>query len=178
MQNRIFVRDIRPADIADIVSINHGASPGVSTLDLATAERLIAAASVAWAAVEDDRIVGYLIAMLADARYDGDEFLWFKQRGDDFVYVDQIAMAPLYRGRGVGGVLYDSLEHWAAGNKCRTVTCEVNLAPPNTGSLAFHASCGFVEVGRMTTSDTRHVALLEHDLCQASDAIHRRDSTE
>lgn len=51
-----------------------------------------------------------------------------------------------------------------AGKQCRTVACEVNLALPNPGSLAFHAKRGFIEVGRMLTSDGRHVALLEKDI--------------
>jgi predicted GNAT superfamily acetyltransferase len=164
MEHRIIVRDIRPPDIGEIVLINHAASPGVATLDLAAAETLIAAASVAWAAVESERIVGYLIAMLPAVQYDGDEFLWFKRRGADFVYVDQIALAARCRGRGIGRVLYESLEKWARGNGGRTLACEVNLEPPNPGSLAFHARCGFIEVGRMLTSDGRHAALLERDI--------------
>jgi len=162
MQNQIAVRDIPPFDIADIIAINQESSPGVSALDADAAEELLSSASVAWVAVDNERIVGYLIAMLAAARYDGDEFLWFKQRADDFVYADQIALAPLHRGRGIGRALYNCLEQWGAGNKCRTVACEVNLAPPNVASLAFHARCGFVEVGRMWTADGRHAALLEH----------------
>jgi predicted GNAT superfamily acetyltransferase len=87
-----------------------------------------------------------------------------KQRADDFVYVDQIALAPLDRGRGIGRALYNSLEQWGADNRCRTVACEVNLAPVNDASLAFHARCGFNEVGRMSTADGRYVALLEHHI--------------
>jgi uncharacterized protein len=139
--------------------INHEASPGVSTLDAAAAERLIAAASVAWAAVENDSIVGYLIAMLAAAHYDGEEFIWFKQRGEHFVYVDQIAL--------------DHYAEAAASVACCTrasrlgaqgIDAEHNLVPPNPRSWAFHARRGFIEVGRMLTSDSRRVALLERDI--------------
>jgi uncharacterized protein len=36
----------------------------------------------------------------------------------------------------------------------------VNLEPPNPGSLRFHQSIGFVEVGRLGTADTKMVQLL------------------
>ena len=161
MEHRIIVRDIRPPDLDEIVLINHAASPGVATLDLAAAGSLVATASVAWAAVESERVVGYLIAMLAAVHYDGDEFLWFKQRGADFLYVDQIALSARCRGHGIGRLLYASLEEWARSKPCRTLVCEVNLSPPNPGSLAFHAKCGFTEVGQMLTSDGRRAALHE-----------------
>ena len=45
------------------------------------------------------------------------------------------------------------------------LTCEVNVAPPNPVSHAFHAAMGFVEVGRQgTEGGAKTVALLARSL--------------
>jgi uncharacterized protein len=164
MHNRISVRDIRPGDLQEVLRINKESSPGVSQLTVVGAERLTTDATLAWVAVADQGMAGYLIAFIGSAMYAGEEFAWFKQRGRQFVYVDQVALAPSYRGRGVGSLLYSELERWAARQRCRSLNCEVNLAPPNPGSLAFHRRFGFIEIGRMHTSDGRHVALLQKEV--------------
>jgi len=59
-------------------------------------------------------------------------------------------------------VLYSELE--AVGLQAamrKSLSCEVNLDPPNPASMAFHMSYGFIQIGRMHTSDGRHVALLQ-----------------
>jgi predicted GNAT superfamily acetyltransferase len=38
--------------------------------------------------------------------------------------------------------------------------CEVNLEPPNPGSLRFHQSIGFVEAGQHKSSSDYQVVLL------------------
>jgi hypothetical protein len=44
------------------------------------------------------------------------------------------------------------------------LTCEVNLRPPNEGSLRFHRRLGFREVGRQETPYGALVTLLALDL--------------
>jgi predicted GNAT superfamily acetyltransferase len=43
--------------------------------------------------------------------------------------------------------LYDAVFRQASGAGHDRVVCEVNLAPPNPASDAFHAALGFAEVG-------------------------------
>jgi uncharacterized protein len=164
MHGPIFIRDVRRADLLEILAINEESSPGVCKLTLTGARRLISAATLAWVAMEEKRIAGYLIAFIESAMYAGEEFAWFKERGQNFVYIDQVALAPAYRGRGVGRTLYAELERWGARRRCRALHCEVNLDPPNPGSRAFHRSYGFIEIGQMGTSDGRHVALLQKEV--------------
>jgi uncharacterized protein len=172
MRNPISIRDIRPGDLQEVLGINEESSPSVYQLTLADAERLTTDATLAWVAVADQLIAGYLIAFIGSAIYAGEEFAWFKARGRDFVYVDQVALAPSYRGRGVGTMLYSELERWGALQLCRSLNCEVNLDPPNPGSLAFHRSYGFIEIDRMHTSDGRHVALLQKEVVRGSTPTH------
>ena|SRR5882724_1197232 len=164
MQRKICIRDACSDDIADLMAINRGASPGVSYLDASGAKSLVSIASLAWVAVICGQVVGYLIGFLPGSSYDGDEFLWFKHRGGSFIYVDQIAIAQNFRGCGIGRQLYAELARWSSANTCCTITCEVNLIPPNPGSLAFHAAAGFAEVGHLDCADNRRVVLLERRL--------------
>jgi predicted GNAT superfamily acetyltransferase len=161
MLDPIGIRDFAAADLADVLAINSGASPGVSRLDPLTAGALISMASIAWIAVREERVAGYLIGFLPASGYDGEEFLWFRQRRKSFIYVDQIAVAASSRGHGIGRRFYAELARWGCTHSCRSIVCEVNLVPPNPASLAFHRTCGFSEVGRLLVSDGREVALME-----------------
>jgi uncharacterized protein len=164
MDNVIAIRAAHPDEFPEILRINRESSPGVTRLTAAGIASLLTGGALAWVAVADRNIAGYLIAFLGSDSYDGEEFTWFRQRRQDFVYVDQLALAPSYRRRGVGSALYSKLERWTAGQSCRSLNCEVNIEPPNPASMAFHSSYGFVEIGRMHTSDGRHVALLQKDI--------------
>ncbi|MBC7975179.1 MAG: GNAT family N-acetyltransferase, partial [Myxococcales bacterium] len=56
----------------------------------------------------------------------------------------RVVIAADARGRGHARRLYDDLATRAAG---RPLCCEVNVQPPNPGSLAFHERLGFVACG-------------------------------
>jgi len=104
-------------------------------------------------------LVAYMIGLCSDADYDGEEFLWFKSRFPDFVYVDQVAVARETRGKGAASALYADLERFAAGRETRLLTLEVNLRPENRPSLVFHEHHRFFEIGRLETADGRLVSL-------------------
>jgi predicted GNAT superfamily acetyltransferase len=70
-------------------------------------------------------------------------------------------VAPHAHGRGLGRLLYDAVVDRARALGLGEVTCEVNLEPPNPGSLAFHRRLGFAQVGeQVTTGGSVRVALL------------------
>jgi uncharacterized protein len=161
MPDTLCIREFQAGDLAEVLAINAAASPGVSRLDAVAAANLLATASIAWVAVRDARVAGYLIGLRSSSGYDGEEFQWFQQRRENFVYVDQIAISPAFRGHGIGRRFYQALARWSTDHDCRSIVCEVNRAPPNPASLAFHQRCGFAEVGRLAVADGRYVDLLE-----------------
>ena len=89
-----------------------------------------------------------LIAFDQSSRYDHVNFLWFRDRYDQFVYVDRVVVAPAARGKGYARALYTDLFQRAKSAGHHRIVCEVNLDPPNPVSDAFHASLNFSEVGR------------------------------
>ena len=95
-------------------------------------------------------------------------YRWFAERGDDFLYLDRIVVAERARGIGVGRAMYDDIDRFA-GTMWRRITLEVNLLPPNPGSLAFHERMGFRRIGvREDDSGTKAVALMERATSRSS----------
>jgi len=86
--------------------------------------------------------------MAPGSEYDSDNYRWHAQRFDDaFYYLDRIVIAEEMRRRGLAGFVYDAMEDVA--RRFGRMTLEVNVDPPNHGSLAFHERRGYVEVGRL-----------------------------
>ncbi len=92
----------------------------------------------------------FLTALDQDADYEGQNFNWFRDRYERFVYIDRIVVDGRLRGQGVGRLLYEDLFRRMREADQELVGCEVNLSPPNPASDAFHLRLGFVEMGRAT----------------------------
>lgn len=135
--------------IAPLNDAAHPAVPVTSSDDLAA---LVGLAALALG-IESERgeLVGFVFAVAPGAPYDSENFGFFEQRGVDSLYVDRIVIAESQRGRGLGPVLYERVFALAREQGRAEVTCEVNLDPPNPGSLAFHARLGFTAIGSQPT---------------------------
>jgi [ribosomal protein S18]-alanine N-acetyltransferase len=79
---------------------------------------------------------------------------------DDEMRVNNLAVHPLWRSRGVGSKLLRYLLDFAADQGCRTATLEVR--PSNEPARRLYQSAGFLEVGRRKQyyTDTREDALV------------------
>jgi hypothetical protein len=162
------IRDAALADRDAILAVNREGRPGVTPLSPGEVEACLARATLFRVAESDGgEPCAYLLAFGAGFPSIGDEYAWFSARHASFLYVDQIAVASRAWRSGVGSALYADLEHEARRRGVPRLVCEVNLRPPNSRSLAFHASRGFVETGRLEVSDGRFVSLLERELRQS-----------
>ena len=139
------IRAAREDDIGWILALSARHETETSPLD---ADKLRAMMAASWAThVFDDR-GGYLIVFDETGAYDSVNFRWFCARYPTFLYVDRIVVAETARGEGRARRFYEDLTERARGAGFPLIACEVNLAPPNPGSDAFHAKLGFHEVGR------------------------------
>jgi predicted GNAT superfamily acetyltransferase len=164
MQSAVSIRAAGAEDFRAIYGINSQSWPAVARLAPGDLDHVVTLATVAWVAVSDEAISGYLIGYAPHARYDGEEFAWFRSNGHGFLYVDQVAVALPHRRRGIGAALYEALETQAQHERLASLACEVNVLPPNPGSMAFHLRRGFAEINRLQTRDARSVALLRKQL--------------
>lgn len=110
----------------------------------------------------EGQVAGFVFTFAPGADYDSPNYREFSTRYDTaFYYLDRIAIDDGYRRRGLASLVYDEIERVATAYS--RLTLEVNAVPPNEGSLAFHASRGFVQVGTLG-DDTKAVALLSKEL--------------
>ena len=154
-------RPIRAEDFGAILQINAESSPHVARLDERDLLQQVALASVAWVAVCDGRVIGYLVAMSNAVEYDAEVFQSFRAKmPGPFMYIDQVAVARLARSAGIASQMYAHLEAESGRLGITALCCEVNLQPENPASMRFHLKLGFERAGDMQTADGPLVALM------------------
>jgi len=142
------LRPIATADIPTVLTLNERDVDLLAPLDASRLAELRALAQRADVIDVEGRVAGFVITFGAGTDYDSPNYQWFTERyGDDFSYLDRIVISSDYRRRGLGRFVYERLESLA--QPFGRMALEVNVEPPNEGSLAFHAARGYVEVGRL-----------------------------
>lgn len=165
---RLIVRPARPEDAGRIAAVNAEGVPGVTPMLAAEAAQIMREATWFVVAELDGRVCGYLMAYAPGTDYQGEEYLWFKERSADFFYVDQIAVSESARGMGVGRALYDEAARTARSRGLSALVCEINIDPPNQPSMDFHHRLGFSEIDRLKVRlYARCVALMRRPLSRA-----------
>jgi predicted GNAT superfamily acetyltransferase len=161
MHQVVNVRLGRDEDLSRILAINRESRPGVAALDATEFRHLLSNAAIVLVADVAELVHGYLIAFADSSSYRGEEFLRFREILESpFMYIDQVAVQAQARRRGVANRLYDQLVASGARDGIRRYCCEVNIEPPNPASMRFHTAAGFVEIGQLTVTNERRVALL------------------
>lgn len=154
------IRTVVPTDLDALVLINNGAAPAVPVASATEFAGLVAISDLALV-VDDGAPVGFVLALAPGLDYASENYRWFSERSAAFLYVDRIVVHPRLRGSGLGTALYQRVFARGRQQGAVEVTCEVNLQPPNPGSMAFHRRMGFGEIGRQwTKGDSIEVALL------------------
>ena len=142
------IRNLTHADVEAMWVINEEGLPGTGRVAPSELKALLDLASFAVGAFEDDLMLGFVICLPPQTTYGSLNYAWFNQRYDAFLYVDRIAVATDHRNRGVGSALYSQVIA-EANEQAVPVAAEVNLVPPNPGSVRFHHRFNFVEVGTL-----------------------------
>jgi predicted GNAT superfamily acetyltransferase len=130
------------SDVPWAAELNRHAAPHVNVLSEAALWGLVETSTWVCIAELEGQPSAFLVAFDANDHYDSDNFLWFQRWHRDFLYIDRVVVDPTGRRCGVGRAIYAELvsvmrERYAA------LMCEVNVKPPNPGSLSFHQRCGF-----------------------------------
>jgi predicted GNAT superfamily acetyltransferase len=102
----------------------------------------------------------FLIAFDQSALYDNVNFLWFRARYENFIYIDRIVVHSAFRGQGVARALYEDLFELARSKRQILIVCEVNADPPNPASDLFHERLGFKHVGENLIPSGKRVQYL------------------
>jgi len=155
------IRDATPSDYAAILAINLESEHFLAPLDLAQLARLHAMADRLRVVDVGGEVAAFLIVLREGAAYDSPNYRYFATRQDRFLYVDRIVVAGAHQREGWGDALYRELFEYARHVGVPSVTCEVDVVPPNDGSHRFHARFGFHELGRQWVADGRKQVSLQ-----------------
>lgn len=143
--------DIRALSLDDVEvmwTINEEGLPGTGKVSPRELAALLDLASYSIGAFDNEEMLGFVICLPPATAYGSLNYAWFNQRYEAFLYVDRIAVAEAHRNEGVGSLLYEQVARHA-GEQNIPVAAEVNLEPPNPGSVRFHHRFGFEEVGEL-----------------------------
>lgn len=159
------IRDVREAELDSVLALNNAVGPRILSLDATRLHWFYAHASYFRVAEVDGVIAGFLIAMRENTAYTSPNFLWFRERYPEFLYVDRIVIAEPNRRDGLGRILYCDVTSYAE-LRVPLLTCEVFLEPRDDAAVLFHGTYGFNEVGQHVMADVgRPVSLLAKSLC-------------
>jgi uncharacterized protein len=155
------LRALESSDIEAVVAINNSGYPAVPLADSREIESLLALSCLALVAENDSHeLLGFVIAMDPGKAYASENYVFFESRFSNHLYIDRIVLTPQSQGLGIGSAFYERVFEKARRDGRDHVTCEVNLDPPNPGSLRFHRRWGFVDVDTQPTKGGQVVVQL------------------
>ncbi|MCK7594935.1 GNAT family N-acetyltransferase [Pseudomarimonas salicorniae] len=161
----ITIRDVAEHELDSVLALNNAAGINILPLDAAGVRHFYRSAAYFRVAEVDGLLTGFLIALDASADYDSSNFLWFRERYPEFLYIDRIVIASPRRGVGVGRAFYADVNSFAE-VRVPQLTCEVFLEPRNDVAVLFHGTYGFHEVGQHVMPGVdRRVSMLAKTLC-------------
>lgn len=161
----LVIRDVREHELDSVLALNNAVGPSILAVDAARMRWFFGNASYFRVAEVDGVIAGFLIAVRDNADYTSTNFLWFRERYPQFVYIDRIVIAAPFRGLGLGRIFYCDVTSYAE-VRVPLLTCEVFLEPRDDVAVLFHGTYGFNEVGQQLMDGIgRKVSLLAKTLC-------------
>lgn len=140
------IRPLLHSDSKSIWQINEEGLPGTGKVSEKEIVDLLNYSEISIGIYEEDVLLGFVICLPPSTTYGSLNYAWFNSRYSEFLYVDRIAVSISHRNQNIGSILYREVINYAI-NKSIPVTAEVNLKPPNPGSIRFHSRHGFSEVG-------------------------------
>lgn len=143
------------ADAEAVLALNNASVPHVNALTRETLAEIVAMSAHYTVAEDAEGILGFVLCIAAGRAYWSDNYRWFGERYEEFLYLDRVAVAARAQRQGVGRALYEHM-HQAVRGAWPRVALEVNLRPPNPGSVAFHEALGYSAVGVRESGNGAH----------------------
>ena len=140
------ITDVSSHDLDTVLALNEAEVPHVGAIDIGGLSWFAHNADYFRICRSGDRVAAFLIGLLPGSEYPSPNYRWFCDRYNDFAYIDRVAVHTDFRRRGLASGLYADLQA-SLPQRARLLTCEVNVQPPNPGSMRFHENLGFEVVG-------------------------------
>ena len=148
-------------DVERILELNESLVHFLSPLDREKLHQLIDQSEMMKVVEVNGRVEAFVLTFSEGKDYDSVNYLWFANKYDRFLYVDRIVVDETMHGKGIGRQLYQFVFDYAKDNGFSRVTAEIDIEPPNPGSLIFHKKFGFEEVGRQSVAGGKKIVSLQ-----------------
>ena len=172
---QVKIRDAEEMDYSFILRVNEENVEVLSPMDDARIRNFSEWSELFLIAEIEETPVAFLLALregLSD--YGSENYLWFNQNYEKFLYIDRIVIDEPYRRAGVGRSLYQEIFRYANETEVPFVTAEIDTEPYNEVSLGFHQAMGFKEVGVQTVRNNSIKISLQEAKVKKLEANHDR----
>ncbi len=144
----------------DILELNQDNKPALGGIDsLIHLEKLYNSSMFCLCNFFEDKLNSFALIMSKDSDYQSPNFLYFKNKYEDFIYIDRIAVQSNFQRNGIGTAIYNEINSIAKINSL-PVCCEVNTVPLNKKSLDFHYNKGFRKIEEVNYGKKKVVMLI------------------
>ena len=157
------IRVLSQTDVQSMWSINEQGLPGTGQVSQQEVSDLLNLSTLSIGAFREEELLGFVICLSPGTTYSSLNYAWFNNKYDEFIYVDRIAVSLDHRGEGIGTKLYGKVISYSQ-EKEVPIAAEVNLNPPNPGSMRFHHRFEFEEVGILHHKEKSVTMLLRRGL--------------
>lgn len=157
--NRPQIREMTQADSRTVISLNRAVVHVTSPMDSDRFTYLNELSSKKLVAELNGDVVAFVMAIADGKAYDNGNYRWFSERLRNFIYVDRVVVSDDCRGHGIGRRLYSLVYDAALKSGVSNVCAEMDLEPPNVGSLRFHEQAGFVQIGTRDLKTGKKVSM-------------------
>lgn len=139
--------------IEHIYYLNEENTPKVGSLpSVKSLEELIKMSSNALYLSKNEEVIGFIICFRENSDYGSENYKFFNDKNEKFLYIDRVVVKDGYRRMGHGTIVYKILDKIAS-EHLLPICCEVNSIPRNEISISFHINNGFKEVGKRDFQD-------------------------
>ena len=142
----MYIRVLSQTDVQSIWAINEQGLPGTGQVSQQELSDLLKLSALSLGVFREGEVLGFVICLSPGTTYSSLNYAWFNNKYNDFIYVDRIAVSLDHRDKGIGSKLYEEVIAYSQDNRT-PIAAEVNLNPPNPGSMRFHHRFEFEEVG-------------------------------
>jgi len=148
--DNINIRKATEGDIPQIKLINDSESEWVGEESEDFFKRYLDISFFLVAINKQDEVIGFVMVMDGNEEYDSINFLWFKQKYNNFRYIDRIVIKEDYRLAGIADKLYNFVSvSMVEDNRRSFLVVKVSIEPLNLASKKFHLKKGFQKVGKL-----------------------------
>ena len=151
---------VRLDDLEFVLNLNQKNTPAVSDSSFEMMSYFLKVSEYFKMITVGEKPIGFLIALMPGKDYHSDNYRWFNNKHNSFMYIDRVVISEKYQRIGYGKLFYNDLQNFSKGRVSK-LACEVNTRPMNQQSIKFHDKFGFYEVGTQDTENgKKKVSLL------------------